>query len=249
MALKFKYVLFFLALISMASIGTSAWAGHGGHGGGHGGHGWGGGHGGGNWHGGHGHFYGNNFAGWGRGYGWGHGYSNRFYGGYWPYLASNLVYGWPYRSYYRPYATYSYPYYSYPYYSDDCDCNYTVAESLPQYVASTPVDGAVEERLPEPALNLSVEGQPTSPTGTIHQLSSPVLNAPELSVPMPQAKHHDGDRLVTDERKVDAKAHSLVISDFKQPQEMARSRSMPQPTSSVYAKVTAAELRDWLRLR
>src|SRR6478735_723586 len=216
MVRKLKYVLFFAALISMASVGTGAWAGHGGHGGGHGGHGgghgghgWGGGNGGASWHGGQGHFDGHNhfasYNGWRHGYGWGQGYGNHFYGGYWPNLAWNYLYGWPYRSYYRPYATYSYPYYSYPYYGDDCYGSYSVAEPLPQYVASAPVDGPVEETLPEP--EIWVEGQPTSPTRTIHQLSSPVI-ASEPSVHTSQGERHDEHRLVTDERQADVKAGS-----------------------------------------
>jgi hypothetical protein len=102
--------------------------------------------------------------------------------------------------------------------------------------------------LPDPDGQLSVEGQPTSPTGTIHQLSPSVI-ASEPSVHSSGADRRDGDRLVTDERKVDIKARSSVIVDFKQPQEMAHGRAMPQPTSWAYAKVTAAELHDWLRPR
>jgi hypothetical protein len=50
---------------------------------------------------------------------------------------------------------------------------------------------------------------------------------------------------------MDVKAGSSVIVDFNQPQETAHSGSIPQQThaSGVYASVTAAELRDWLRLR
>ena len=49
-----------------------------------------------------------------------------------------------------------------------------------QYIASLPVDDAarVEVRLPDPDGKLWVEGRPMSPTGTIRQFKSPVLNAP-----------------------------------------------------------------------
>ena len=159
--------------------------------------------------------------------------------------------GWPYRSYYRPYATYSYPYYGYPNYGDDCYGNYTVADPSAQYIASLPVNDAarVEVRLPDPDGKLWVEGRPMSPTGTIRQFKSPVLSEPYVYTF--RAEWYDGDRLVTDERKVDVKGGSSVIVDFNKPQETVHSESIAQPAhaSGVYASVTAAELRDWLRLR
>lgn len=259
MVRKFKHVLFFAALISSASVGTSAWAAHGGHGGGHGGHGWGGGHGGASWHGGHGNFDGHNhFAGWGYGYGWGHGYSNRYYGGYWPYFAWNYLNGWPYRAYYRPYTTYSYPSYGYPYYGDGCYCNATVAEPASEYVISTPVNDAaqVEEPLPAPEGKLLVEGS-ANPTGTIRELQSRVVNEPEQLgyTSQIQGQGNDpastGGPALTDGRTGETKVETSVVVNSQQPQELGHVKPMSTSprVAAAYAKVTAAELRDWLQLR
>jgi hypothetical protein len=109
----------------------------------------------------------------------------------------------------------------------------------------------VEEPLPDPDGKLRDEGQPVIPTGTSHQINSLVLNAPESPVHTSPTQRHDGDPVLTDQRKAEAQAGSSVIVDFNQRQEIARRPSMPQQThaSGVYASVTAAELRDWLHLR
>jgi len=192
--------------------------GGGGHGGGHfagghfGGGGWHGGYGG--WHGGyHGGWYGGHRGGWyGRGYGYGryggYGYYPYYgYGGYYPY------------SYYPYYDNYSYPgYSSYPsyssgYYDPSADVVPDSGYSSPAPAAATQAlysssSAAVQPDTPAhmtvkvPAdAKVTLNGTPTTSTGTLRQFISPPLAAGKYTYDV-EARWNDNGKEVTQTRHI-----------------------------------------------
>lgn len=211
MSTRIKLTALAAAMLAAMAWTPISWGQHGGgghHGGGHfgGGH-YGGVHlGGGHYGGGH---YGGGHYGGGR-------YSGGHYGyGFGLHLGTSHLYGWPYD--YHVYPAYPYGYYG-SYYSG------SYVQPRVAYSVSRPlVDVAsVEVRLPNDQAQVWVQGQKMSGTGAIRRFQSPALDPSKTYAYKISAAWYEGDRLVTQERKVDVQANSPVVVDFTKAEEAIR---------------------------